>query len=669
MVQMNTMRDLRRVVLLQGGAGRTDGQLLESFINQKDEVAFEALIHRHGPMVLGVCRRILRNHHDAEDAFQATFLVLVGNASSVRPREMVGNWLHGVAYRTALKARTIAAKRKTREKQLMEMPEPEAAPQNPGNELQPLLDRELSCLPVNYRLPVLLCDLEGKTIKEATEQLGWPQGTLAGRLARGRKMLAKRLARRGVALSGGLPAVILVQNVATACVSPSLISSTVKAAALIAAGQVPAVGVVPAKVAVLMEGVKTSMMPTKLKLFTAVLLALGTGAFGSGLLARYSAAQQIKPDKVDKEPANRKAKTPPKSLDEKLYGEWIFKEEQITLCMIFKPDHSLQIISDSDLRFPQPNDVGTYSVDWSKTPYGLNIKLGDLPGGQTIMEFTEAGKLHIEWSAPDDGPPKKFSDKSLVLTKKEKPSGGSKQAAEDAEKDLKIAAFYRRTGKIGSAYFYYELVQNRYPGSAYAKLAKDAISELKKKHVGKLEDGSEVWGASEDAAAAEIYELLQQVQKLESRLKALQERLQSPPKVIPPPPKMIPPPPEVNGAKENPLPPPKVNGDVPVAIQEIEELRQHIKNLEDRLAALEAKGSKKGDTDKSFRVGQIIVVGNTVTRTAVILDQIGLQPGQVLDVQALRTAKKNLAQFNPSIKIIDGDSPELKDILIKVKEK
>jgi len=127
----------------------------------------------------------------------------------------------------------------------------------------------------------------------------------------------------------------------------------------------------------------------------------------------------------------------------------------------------------------------------------------------------------------------------------------------------------------------------------------------------------------------------------------------------------------VNGEKEKPLPPPppKVNGDVPVAIQEIEELKQQVKSLENRLAALEAKGNKKSDTDKSIRLGLIIVVGNTVTKTADILNQIGLQPGQVLDDQALRTAEKNLAQFNPTIKVIDGDSPELKDILVKVKEK
>jgi RNA polymerase sigma factor (sigma-70 family) len=285
MAQMDTvLRHLRRAVLRQDGTGWTDGQLLASFLDHKDEAAFEALVRRHGPMVFGVCRRVARNHHDAEDAFQATFLVLARKASSVRPRERVANWLHGVALRTALKAKTMTAKRRRQEKQVAVMPEPEAPQQDPWHDLQPLLDQELNGLPENYRLPILLCDLEGKTIKEATQQLGWPQGTLAGRLARGRKLLAKRLANRGVVLSAGLLAAVVSQNAASAAVPTSRLNSTVKAAALIAAGQTTVAGVVPVKVALLTEGVMKAMLLTKLKATVTVLLVLGIVTFGGVVL-------------------------------------------------------------------------------------------------------------------------------------------------------------------------------------------------------------------------------------------------------------------------------------------------------------------------------------------------------------------------------------------------
>src|SRR5438105_4720881 len=190
------VEQLRRAVLSHGGAGLTDTQLLECFIEHREEAAFTALVHRHGPMVWAVCRRLL-NHHDAEDAFQATFLVLVRKAASVEPKEMVANWLYGVAHKTVLQARRTAARMRSRERQVTEMPEPAVSEKPLWHDLQPVLDKELSRLPDKYRAVVVLCDLEGKTRKEAAQQLGLPEGTVAGWLAGARAMRAKRLAWRG----------------------------------------------------------------------------------------------------------------------------------------------------------------------------------------------------------------------------------------------------------------------------------------------------------------------------------------------------------------------------------------------------------------------------------------------------------------------------------------
>src|SRR5689334_17394802 len=168
----SVIQQLRRTVLARDEAAMTDGQLLDCFVASKDEGAFEALLRRHGPMVLGVCRRVLRDHHDAEDAFQATFLVLARRARSVRPAEMLPNWLHGVARQIALKARAINARRRSRERHVTPMPEPAAIPSTP-DDLSALIDRELGRLPAKYRAPVILCDLEGLGHREAAIKLGW----------------------------------------------------------------------------------------------------------------------------------------------------------------------------------------------------------------------------------------------------------------------------------------------------------------------------------------------------------------------------------------------------------------------------------------------------------------------------------------------------------------
>jgi RNA polymerase sigma factor (sigma-70 family) len=351
--RMDTViRHLRRAVLRQDGAARTDGQLLASFIDRKDEAAFEALVRRHGPMVFGVCRRVVGNHHDAEDAFQATFLVLARKAASVRPSDRVANWLHGVALRTAMKAKAMTAKRRGREKQVTEMPEPEAAQQDQWSDLGPLLDRELNGLPENYRLPILLCDLEGKTIKDAAQQLGWPQGTLASRLARGRKLLAKRLANRGVALSAGSLAAVVSQKVVSAAVPTSLMSSTVKAAAVIAAGKGTVAEVVPAEVAALMEGARKTMFLTKLKSLmpvTLAMLAILVGVGGARLLGYGKAVdQQEEGNKADVVAPNKEVA---RSDKDQLLGKWLVISAKSNGQNRMQPwfeDNALLVIEEAD---------------------------------------------------------------------------------------------------------------------------------------------------------------------------------------------------------------------------------------------------------------------------------------------------------------------------------
>jgi len=260
----------------------SDGELLSRYIAVHDAEAFAALVRRHGPMVRGVCRRILRNDHDAEDAFQATFLVLVRKAKNIKPRAALGNWLYGVAYHTAVRARSIAAKRRGREVDAAEPVEPIApADDREFADILPLLDRKLNALPDKYRAPIVLCDLEGRTRKEAAQQLGWPEGTVAGRLARGRAILAKRLGKMIGTLSVALAAE------ASARVPLPLVEATLRAASMYAsmcaAGTTAAA--ISGPVAALTEGVVNAMVIAKLKAAALVIaLVVAAGAGTGGLL-------------------------------------------------------------------------------------------------------------------------------------------------------------------------------------------------------------------------------------------------------------------------------------------------------------------------------------------------------------------------------------------------
>jgi RNA polymerase sigma factor (sigma-70 family) len=261
----------------------TDGQLLECYLAHREEAAFEALVRRHGPMVLGVCHRVLQNSDDAEDAFQATFLVLVRKMMSFRERATVGNWLYGVAYHTALKARAVAAKRRAKERQVGVQPRRESLTKDNLEDLQALLDQQLNRLADKHREAVVLCDLEGKTRREAARQLGIPEGTLSGRLTTARRLVAVRLTRHGLPLSLGILAVAL--PAASACVSDSLVDVTVRTAALRAAGQA-GVGVITANVAALARGVLQTMLLSRIKTVAVVLLVVGAVGLGIGMLTQ-----------------------------------------------------------------------------------------------------------------------------------------------------------------------------------------------------------------------------------------------------------------------------------------------------------------------------------------------------------------------------------------------
>jgi RNA polymerase sigma factor (sigma-70 family) len=288
---------LRQVLeqLQQAGGRSSDKQLLARFVATRDEAAFATLVRRHGPMVLGVCRRLLHDFHDAEDALQATFLVLARKAASLVVGDSLGCWLYGVAHRAALEAREFNARRRAREVPMKDVPHPQVTP-GEVQDWRPLLDRELSLLPEKYRAAIVLCDLEGRTRKDAARLLKVPEGTLSSRLTTGRQMLAKRLARCGVALSGGALAVMLSQCAASAQLSASLVKLTARSATLVAAGQM--VGATPA--VLLMKGVMKAMLLKKLRMVVGavmVLVALGAVGFGYQAGGGFGAAQAAPPDK------------------------------------------------------------------------------------------------------------------------------------------------------------------------------------------------------------------------------------------------------------------------------------------------------------------------------------------------------------------------------------
>jgi RNA polymerase sigma factor (sigma-70 family) len=266
--------------------GASETQLLDRFISQRDEHAFEAILHRHGPMVLGVCRRVLSDPNDVEDAFQATFLVLVKKAGSIRDRSVLGTWLYGVARRVALRARVNARRRRSCERQGLELADwkDRGAGEKDLAELWAILDQELSRLTERYRSPLVLCDLEGCTHEQAAAQLRCPVGTVKSRLARAREELRGRLARRGFVPTAGLLAAAFATEPASG-MTIELLGATIRAATRLAATRKIPVGAASTAVAALVQGTIRSMSMGTLKIGATVLAAAGVIATGAAVLA------------------------------------------------------------------------------------------------------------------------------------------------------------------------------------------------------------------------------------------------------------------------------------------------------------------------------------------------------------------------------------------------
>jgi RNA polymerase sigma factor (sigma-70 family) len=272
---------LRKVSDSGETAELSDGQLLERFRQRRDETAFAALLERHGPLVLGVCDRILHNPHDSEDAFQATFLILVRKAHAIAKCGSVASWLHGVAHRIAVRLKDDIARRRQRERRAQRPPAPDLLEEVVWCDLRSMLDQEVLRLPDRCRGPFVLCYLEGKTNEEAARLLACPKGTVQSRLAHARELLRAALARRGLTLSGGLLATMLPRPTATAA-SAALTASTIRMAlAMLARGA--EMGVISTRVLMLVEGALNSMLLSKIKAVVGVVLVVGVLVAGVGM--------------------------------------------------------------------------------------------------------------------------------------------------------------------------------------------------------------------------------------------------------------------------------------------------------------------------------------------------------------------------------------------------
>jgi RNA polymerase sigma factor (sigma-70 family) len=332
--QLGTVvRYLRDVASRANCVAQTDRELLGAFMGRRDQAAFSALVKRHGPLVLAVCRRMLRNQQDSEDAFQATFLVLARQAASIRKEESLASWLHGVAYRMSSNARRAAARRRKYESQALAREVSNPSWTVAWQEVQLLVDEEIQRLPSIYREAFIQSCLENRSCVDVAQSLGQNEATVRSRVARARKQLQKRLVQRGISLSAVLSCVAIGSEAGAAEVPAALMQATVNAAVTWTQGSAAA-GLVSAEVATLVKGATKSVLYAKLKLGAVVLLALGVGTASIGV-PRHQVLAGAEQRPENEPPREVEAKQPELRLFDAFDGKWLANWKPVR----FDPSH------------------------------------------------------------------------------------------------------------------------------------------------------------------------------------------------------------------------------------------------------------------------------------------------------------------------------------------
>jgi RNA polymerase sigma factor (sigma-70 family) len=483
------LQNVRQLGASSLAATLSDRHLLERFVSRNDETAFAALVCRHGPLVLSVCRRVLHDAHAAEDAFQATFFVLARKAGSLRRPDVLGPYLYGVAYRTARKALARTARRRQSERQAAALRPTQASDELGWHELCQVLDDAVLRLPEKYRVPLVLHCLQGKTVADVARQLGCPQGTVATRLGRAREQLRARLARRGVAVSAAMLAGALQESVASAGVPTALLAG-IGPAATVAGGEALGAGAVWATATALAQGGK-SVLALSGKVAAVVLLVAGV-AGGAAVLsgqgtspgAQTARACAETPMAVAPAAAERDVVLFLDGSSHFLRGDYTSADRSFHRLKALYPDSPLAPKAVELAVLAKQMGTGTMKRQAAQGRDQVREALQGLPqllAGRAdpkayawvfdrVVEVLSAS-FEVTYANPYDG---------RIETGGTKQEGAVVSAVREyqAAKDFNVAEYYRKTGHPGSAVFYYELVCRRYPGTVLALTAAERCREL-----------------------------------------------------------------------------------------------------------------------------------------------------------------------------------------------